>query len=144
MAKVVPEYHDVTDGVVHHSSTQHHVASNHDLALDLSHEHHHSHLHHDASAEQGREDELVYSKDTTFEKSTIPYQAPQDHSMHQRRQPNQDPDSVEIIDAEKGAMSSPPLEAEDPQSHRISGLYARYRIFFHLFLWLFFTGYVIA
>lgn len=139
---VVPEYHDVTADVAHNTSTQRHGASNRDLALDLAHEHHHGHLHHDASAEKGREDELVYSKDTTFEKSTIPYQAPQDHDLHRRHQSNNDPGSVEIIDAEKGAMSSPPLEEEDPQSHKVSGFYSRYRMFFHIFLWLFFTGYV--
>lgn len=137
---VVPEYHDVTDGVAHNASNQHQIAPNRDPALDLAHERHHGHLHHDASAEKCREDELVYSKDTTFEKSTIPYQAPQDHDLYRRHQPNDDPGLIEVIDSKKGALSSPPLEEEDPQFHKFSSFYARYRIFFHLFLWLFFTG----
>lgn len=121
---VVPEDLDLTVGVVHDASA-----------------HHHGHLHHDPSAEKGREDELLYSKDTT---STIPYQNPQNHDLHRRHQSNNDPGSVEVIDAEKGAMISPPVEEEDSQSHKFSGFYARYRIFFHLFLWLFFTGWWIA
>lgn len=137
---VVPDYHDVTSDAAHNASSQHHVAPNHDPALVLAHEHLHGHLHHAANAEKDREDELVYSKDTTFEKSAIPYQAPQEHDLHRRHQSNINPGSIELIDSEKGAMSSPPLEEEGPQSHKVSGFYARYRIFFHLFLWLFFTG----
>lgn len=117
---VVLEDHNLTVDVVHNAST-----------------HHHGHLHHDPSAEKGREDELLYSEDTT---STIPYQNPQNHDLHRRHQSNNDPGSVEVIDAEKGAISSPPVEEEGPQSQKFSGFYARYRIFFHLFLWLFFTG----
>lgn len=140
MAMVVPESHNVTADVALNASTQHRVAPNHDPALSLAHEHHHGHQHHDTSTRKGREDELVFSKNTPFEKSRIPYQAPQDHDLHRRHQANNDPGLVEVIDAEKGAVSSPPLEEEDPQPHMVSVFYARYRIFFHIFLWLFFTG----
>lgn len=137
---VVPEYHDVTADVAHNASTQHHVAPNHDPAPDLVHEHHHGHLHHDASVEKGQGIELVLSKDTALEKSSIPYHAHHDRDLPQRHPSNNGPGSIEAIDAEKIAMNSPPSEEEGPQSQKVSGLYARYRIYFHFFLWLFFTG----
>lgn len=121
----------------HNSSPQHHVVPNLDPALEISNEHHHRHLHHDAFAEKGREDEVVYSKGTTFEKSIIPEESPQDHDLHRRRHPEKG--GVEVEDAEKGVS---PIRSEeaDPQTHTFSRFYAKYRIFFHLFIWLLFTG----
>lgn len=137
---VVPKYHDVTADVVHNVSTQDHVAPNHDPAPDLVYEHHHGHLQHDASSEKGRGIESVYSKGSAFEKSSIPYHAHYDRDLPQRHPSDKGPGSVGAIDAEKIAMNSPPSEEEDPQSQKVSAFYARYRIYFHLFLWLFFTG----
>ena len=135
-----PGHDDVMADGLHNTSNQRHVEVNHDPALALDREHHHAHLHHDAHAEQGREDEVVYSIGTTFEKSTIPQQDPQDHDLHRRHHPSKHQGAMEVIDAEKGIMSPAPLEEEDPQSHKVSAFYVKYRIFFHLFVWLFFTG----
>ena len=137
-----PEYHDPTQGgaQMHNASSQLHVVPNSDPALEASHEHHHRHLHHDAFAEKGREDEVVYSKGTTFERSTIPDENPQDHELHRRH--HQEKGEVEVGDAEKG-ITPVRYEEEDPQTHTFSRFYGRYRIFFHLFIWLLFTGYVI-
>ena len=147
-----PEYADVTvdplDG--HNASAQHNVVLNTDPALEKSHEHNHGHLHHDARAEKGREDEVVYSKGTTFERSIIPHQDPLDHDLHRRHRPelaeglqvgqtNEKSAQMEVVDAEKGNLS-PIRSEEDPQSHKFARFYARYRIFFHLFIWLVFTG----
>ncbi|KAI9682247.1 MAG: hypothetical protein M1817_000301 [Caeruleum heppii] len=116
-----------------------------DAALDPSHEHHHGHLHHDANAEQGRIDDVAYSKGTTLDKSTIPNESPHDHDLHRRRPA--DKAALDLNDAEKGTYS-PNASAEpderDPRDHKWSNFYARYRIFFHLLIWLVFTGWWIA
>ena len=137
---VVPKYHDIATDVAHNTSTQHHVAPNHDPAPDLVHEHHHGHLQHDESGETGREIESVYSKDTALEKSSIPYHAHHDRDLPQRHPSDKGPGSIEAIDVEKIATHSPPSEEESPQPGKLLAFYTRYRIYFHLFLWLFFTG----
>ncbi|KAL9625479.1 MAG: hypothetical protein Q9160_000542 [Pyrenula sp. 1 TL-2023] len=116
------------------------VMSNPDLALHLSHEHEHKHLHHSSFAEKGRQDEVVYSKDATFEKSNIPDQDPQDHHVRRR---TSDKNGISIDDAEKG-QTSLQLGEEDPQTHTFSRFYAKYRWAFHIFIWLLFTGWWIA
>lgn len=58
------------------SQITHHV----DPVLDPEHQHHHPHLHHTAYAEQGRQDEVVYSKDGEFEKGIVPEPTPLDHA----------------------------------------------------------------
>lgn len=129
----------------HNASLEPHAITNNDPALDISHEHHHDHLHHDANAERGREDEVVYSKGTTFEPSTIPEQDPQDNDLHRRKYDDitkavmQAKAPVDVVDQEKSEFSSTP-SGEDPQHHRLSNCYRRYRIFVHLFLWVFFTA----
>jgi len=141
MSKV--EYLDVSEAPdAHSTSSQHHIVKNDDPALDISHEHIHGHMHHDKHAEQGREDEVVYSKGTTFERSTIPQQDPHDHDLARRRQADPSNGSSGVIDAEKAAMSPERLDEADPRSHTLSSFYLKHRMFFHLFIWLFFTGYV--
>lgn len=129
-----------------HSS--HHLAHNADPALDVAHEHHHTHLHHDATAEKGRQDDAVYSAGTTAEPSVIPKQDPLDHALHRRHHPERkdmEKDDPADYDAEKGGISpiSTSDQERDPQSHRFARFYARYRIFFHLFIALLFTGYAL-
>ena len=134
----IPEYQDVTNiKPEHNQSAQHDVTPNPDPALDTSHEHHHAHLHHDAHAEQGRHDEVVYSKGTTFEKGVIPDQQPHHHrKSHQ----GEVMETTQDVDTENGLTSDPSGEEEDPRHHSLSRFYAKYRIFAHLFIWLFFTG----
>lgn len=119
-----------------------------DPALDISREHHHSHLHHDSHAEAGREDDVVYTQGTTQERSIIPDQDRQDNYLHRRHQAERrvsdKKDAYEVSDAEKGNAVSPVQtgensEGEDPRSHKLSGFYSRYRIFFHLAFWLLMT-----
>lgn len=137
------EYLDVTEAPQNHNtSSQRHVIENDDPALDKSNEHGHSHLHHDKHAAEGSKEEVVYSKGTTSEKSAIPHQNPQDHDLARRRRGDPSKASAAVKDAEKGDVSSDGLEEEDPRTHTFSNFYRKYRIFFHLFIWLFFTGYV--
>lgn len=124
-----------------------HMVHNLDPALDPAREHHHEHLHHDAHAEKGRHDDPVYTIGTTAEKSDIPDQDPMDHALHRRHHPERGSGDKSIekdptvaydhkYDAEKGA----PEQEADPKSHKVSRFYRKYRIFFHLFLLLLFTG----
>lgn len=135
------DYVDVTDNdnPQHNKSSQQHVILNDDPALEKSHEHHHGHLHHNAKVENGREEEMVYSRGTTFEPSTAPHQDPQDHALHRRIEADITKGPIDAVDPEKGDLS--PIRSEDdPQTHTFSNFYRKYRIFFHLFIWLFFTG----
>jgi len=43
-------------------------------------------------------------------------------------------------DEEEGTTPTSQEEVADPQRHTIERLYGRYRIFVHMFIWLFFTG----
>lgn len=139
----IAEHADVSEAPgAHSTSSQHHIVKNDDPALDQSHEHTHVHMHHDKHAEQGRKDEVVYSKGATFERSTIPHQDPQDHDLARRRNADPSDGNSGMIDAEKAAMSPERLDEADPRTHTLSRFYLKYRLFFHLFIWLFFTGYV--
>ena len=141
-----PGYLDVTKAPDHHNaSAQHPVVENSDSALDVSHGHPHRHLHHGEHAEQGELGEPLYSEGNTFEKSTIPNQ--DDHQYHdpaRRRHVGLSKASAGLEDKEKGDLSLNGLEEDDPRTHTLSNFYRKYRIFFHLFVWLFFTGYVIC
>lgn len=125
----------------HNHSAQQHVQTNHDPALDTVNEHVHGHLHHTAHAEQGRT-ETDYSKGTTYEHSNIPSQDLHDQPVH-RRHPLDSPTApAAIADAEKGDFSRDSSSEDDPRTHTLSNIYLKYRIFFHLFIWLLFTGFV--
>ncbi|KAL8769188.1 MAG: hypothetical protein Q9209_004822 [Squamulea sp. 1 TL-2023] len=143
----VPEYSDVTDSKSHshNPSAQHNVEKNNDPALDTANEHTHGHLHHTAQANQGRED-TKYSKGTTYEHSNIPSQDPHDQTVHRRHLPDGPGPKLPaaIADTEKGNFSPDNRSDEDPQTHTLSSFYAKYRIYFHLFIWLLFTGWWIA
>ena len=141
-AALAPDYIDIEDAAHdynHNTSSQRHVVVNDDPVLRKDREHHHGHLHHSANTEKGREDDLAYSKGTTFEESTIPHQDPQDHNLHRRHHADNTKEPTGIVDPEHGRLSSISSE-EDPQSHGLSSFYSKYRMFFHLFIWLLFTG----
>jgi CNT family concentrative nucleoside transporter len=137
-----------------------HLAHNPDLALHESREHHHEHLHHSARAEQGRTDDVVYSKGTTDEPSVIPRADVNDDYMHRHKaaeaargssdveKPKYEDKDLKTYDAEKGSIISPAHTADpehsDPQRHKASGFYRKYRIFFHLAILALFTGWWIA
>ncbi|KAH0536277.1 hypothetical protein FGG08_006838 [Glutinoglossum americanum] len=125
----------------HNVSSQHHVEPDSDLALNPSRGHHHQHIHHGAHAEEGRADEVIHSEGTTSERSTTPGTDPQGH--HRRHHLEQA--GFAYGDAEQGGNGSPTQgEEEDTQSHSFSRFYVHWRIFFHIFIFLLFTGWWIA
>ncbi|KAL8832778.1 MAG: hypothetical protein Q9191_000050 [Dirinaria sp. TL-2023a] len=128
----------------HNASAQHHVVEKDSAALEKSHEHLHRYLHHAGHAEQGSKNEPVYSDGNTFEKGTIQHQEPQDPEVARRRHVGTSKAGGGVRDTEKGDIGTLGLEEEDPQPKTLSNFYRRYRIFFHLFVWLFFTGWWIA
>ena len=136
-----PQYQDVTDEKLHehNASAQHHVQRNNDPALDIAHEHHHAHLHHDARASMSHDQEVAYSKGTTYEKSAIPDQDPHDRHVHQQVDSSDTKSPAAFEDREKGPLSSDRSD-EDPRTHTLSNFYIKNRIFFHMFIWLLFTG----
>lgn len=131
----------------HNASSQRDVSTNPDLVLHYSHEHEHQHSHHHKKSIQGRDDEVVYSHGHDVEKSNVPNQNAQD-SHHQAYHTEAKPFSKAGVvqhDAEKG-MISPALtqEEDDPRSHRVSGFYSKWKIFFHAAFLALMTGYVVS
>ncbi|KAL9031963.1 MAG: hypothetical protein Q9196_000036 [Gyalolechia fulgens] len=122
-----------------HAHNQHPDQKGHDPALDPVNEHVHGHLHHTAHAEQDR-GETTYSKGTTYGESNIPVQDPHHQPIHRRHPPDNPMTSTTGADAEKGDFGRDSSSDEDPRSHTFSDFYRKYRPFFHLFIWLFFTG----
>ncbi|CDM37879.1 hypothetical protein DTO013E5_6388 [Penicillium roqueforti] len=103
------------------SQVVHHV----DPVLDPEHQHHHAHHHHTAFAEQGRQDEVVYSKDVEFEKGIVPEQTPLDHG----RKNSDDEEAGETLPVKR-------------TWYRRVG--KQWRHIFHAVVWLLFTGWWIA
>ena len=126
-----------------HNSSQQKVIQNNEPALQDPHEHHHDHVRHDADAEKDREDEVVGSYGTTFEGRRTPQHDSQGHDLHRRRHTDMAKELALAVDLEQDAIS-PNRAEEDPQIHVFPSLYQRYRIFFHLFIWIIFTGWWIA
>ncbi|KAK7897614.1 hypothetical protein LTR67_004243 [Exophiala xenobiotica] len=141
-------HHDIPEHG-HNVSKQAGVDENPDLTLHYSHEHQHKHLHHNSTSLAGRQDEVLYAEGTTFDKSNIGAVNPQDYKAHHLRQQTavDDKDFV-ATDAEKGGGG--PLTAdsngseEEGRNHRMARIYAKKKIFVHLFIWLLFTGWWIA
>lgn len=97
-----------------------------DPALDPANEHRHTHHHHTAFAEKDREDEVVYSQGTTFDKPTIPDASPQYHSSFQ----DKDRENTDIEELGEGVTKR-------PWQRR---LLKEWRHVVHAVIWLLFTG----
>jgi hypothetical protein len=130
----------------HNPSRQEGVTENNDLALRYSHEHQHQHLHHGRTSISGRHDDILYAKGTTLDKH-VPTQ---DFSHHPHSVDAKDQlygGSSDSTDAEKGGLHATRVSTTGTndgenagRKYRFSTFYAKYKIFFHLFIWLLFTG----
>src|SRR5690242_14128803 len=96
-----------------------------DPALQTEHQHHHAHHHHSAFAEQGREDEVIFSKDPAFEKGIIPDPSPLDHGSQSHSQGEKDEETGEANPAPR------PLYRRAMK---------HWRPVFHAAIWILFTG----
>lgn len=134
-------HHDIPDHG-HNLSTQKSVDVNPDLALHYSHEHQHKHLHHGRTSLAGRPDEVLFTDHTTVDKSTVPDVGTQDYVKHQLHDPLEK--TPEYGDAEKGTVDPSRVDSsnseDDGHKHRFSRKYSSYKIFVHIFIWLFFTA----
>lgn len=134
------KHHDLPDHG-HNISTQKSVDENPDLALHYSHEHQHMHLHHGRAALAGRADEVVFSDHTTVDKSNIPDVSDQNYVKHHMQHADHTPG---YPDAEKGTVDPSRVDSsnseDDGHKHRFSRKYSSYKIFVHIFIWLFFTA----
>ena len=132
----------------HILSMQRSVDENPDLALHYSHEHQHKHLHHGHPSLAGKRDEVLYADGTTADNHLgFVNNGPQDYVKHQLRKPSEqihEKDFSNSSDAEKGTMDPTRVMTndleDDGRPHRTSRTYAKYRIFVHIFIWLFFTA----
>jgi CNT family concentrative nucleoside transporter len=127
----------------HNPSTQQGVDENPDLTLHYSHEHQHKHLHHGQKSITARDHEdVLYAEGTTFDRSNIDDQGPQNYKTHHLRR-SVDEKAAGYSDPEKGALGPARVESSeegDAKKHRMSRTYSKYKIFVHLFIWLVFTG----
>ena len=114
---------DVDGHHTHSDSAQRHLAENH--------------ASHDPKTQK---EEVIFSEGTTSEESTGPSQLPHDQEAR-RRYADTINKVADISDTEKGSLSPDRLGEEDPRTHS-STFYARYRVYIHLVIWLFFTGLV--
>ena len=101
-----------------------HRSANVDPALQPENQHQHTHHHHTNFAEQGREDEVVYSKDASFEKGIVPEPTPLDHSKSQSQ-------------SEKDEEAGDNEPAKRPWHRRFM---KHWRHLAHIVVWLLFTG----
>jgi CNT family concentrative nucleoside transporter len=113
----------MADTTEHKSSTdvETRISAQIDPALQPEHQHHHAHHHHTAFAEQGREEEVVYSKDTTLEKGIVPEPTALDHA-------SKSPSDEEIGESQP---------AKRPWQRR---MLKHRRHVAHAVIWLLFTG----
>ena len=125
----------------HNPSRQKSVEENPDIALHYSHEHQHNHMHHNRTSLSGRHDDILYAKGV--DQPHIPKQDFSHHKHPSHSVDTKDHDYSES-DPEKGGMSPTKVSTnengDDGRKHRFSHFYRKYRIFFHLFIWLVFTG----
>jgi CNT family concentrative nucleoside transporter len=73
----------------------------------------------------------------------IPDANPNDRTQHRQHDPERqvsgkEPKTDAAIDSDQKHNA----ENEDPKNHAIGRYYAKYRVFVHIFIWLFITGYV--
>lgn len=146
-AGVLPNHGDLP-AHGHNPSVQHAVDPNPDLALHYSHEHQHGHLHHGhkASVSADKHDHVVYAtgaEDKVTDRNLLG-KSSQDYTQHVLR--DEKGDFINVADAEKGNSSPTRLSSEegDGKKHRFSPFYKKYRIFFHLAIWLLFTAWWIV
>ena len=140
-------HHDIPDHG-HNLSMQQSVDENPDLALHYSHEHQHKHLHHGRPSLAGKHDEVLYAEGTDIDNHLgFVNNGPQDYEKHQLRKPSEqihEKDFSNSSDAEKGIVDPTRImtnsSEDDGKKHRFSRTYAKYKIFAHIFIWLFFTG----
>ena len=106
-----------------------HSGQSHDPASEVAQEHLH-----------GRGDEAAYSKSIILEKTTASDRELQPHDLHRRHLPEDRKTQPGLSDPEKADLPLGLSEEADSRSGSFSKFYAKYRILFHLGIWLFFTG----
>lgn len=129
----------------HNASPQQNVDPNPDITLHYSHEHQHPHLHHGhrASVQQDPSDRVVNATGGDEPRRDLLGKPEQDYTTHKLQQVKPE---FGVQDSEKGVISPTRLSSneEDGRKHRISWIYRKYRIVFHLAIWLLFTAWWIV
>ncbi|KAJ5156262.1 hypothetical protein N7492_009065 [Penicillium capsulatum] len=100
-----------------------------DPALQPEHQHTHTHHHHTNFAVQGRQEEVVYSNDSAFEKGIVPEPTPLDHGSKSQSQSEKDEEAG---------------ESQPVKRSWYRRLVKHQRHIVHVVIWLLFTGWWIA
>jgi len=136
-------HHDHLPAHGHNQSSQYGVDANPDIALHYSHEHQHAHLHHGHRTSVAQDERVAYANAEEPRRDLL-MQPSQDYTTHKVRAMDGKPE-FHAHDSEKGEGVVSPTrlsssEEGDGKKHRVSHFYKKYRIFFHLAIWLFFTA----
>lgn len=125
-------YRDDGDLHDHNVSVEHNQAQNQEQAATILDDHSRGQqLHHDTDVELGQKKEIGYQNSATNQNDPNPYD--QAHPDDPKKQPSH------MISTENEELGHVTSEA-DPKGHSLSTFYVKYRMFFHLIIWLFFTG----
>lgn len=121
----------------HNASIEHNVAESQDSTPD---EHNYGHLYPNTPIDRSQKEEIISIKSTTNEKSKRPDEERQEPSLQRKVHPDISKSlPSKVINAENAELGHEASEV-DLQAHLLSNFYIKYRIFFHLLIWLFFTG----
>ena len=114
--------------------------------MDPAHQHTHGHLHHGHKAHQTGNDVPTYTVNTTNERSTIPDPSAQEIGHSHGPAYGSEKKGDYSVDVEQGNVITPTksLEASEESESKKRSFYRRYRIFFHVAIWLLATGWWIA
>ena len=86
------------------------------------------------------DDEVAYSEGTTIEKNHVALPGPQDHDLP-RTYTDAAMKKSDLADTERvSTTSADQFDEGNARAYSHSSYYSRYRVFVHLFIWLFFTG----
>ena len=124
--------YEVSNSVAHNPNANaalNHGIQSHEPASEAAHEHIH-----------GRGGEAGYPKSATSEKAVASDHELQPHDLHRRHLPEDSKVQPGISDPEKADLTHGLPEEADSRSGAFSKFYIKYRVFFHLGIWLFFTG----
>ena len=124
------------------SPKQNVVKDNHQT-LPNSTEQHHDHVQYNIQSRKSQENDVTHSYDATLEGNTIHHQDSQNREHYRKRHADMRKELAIAVDPEQTNVGLSRFE-EDAQSHTFSTFYKKYRVFFHLFIWVVFTGWWIA
>lgn len=112
---------------------------NENPASNVAHKHNQTQSHHGLPQSIKQDQDSGYPKGPTFEKDILANEGANDQAVYQHQDSTKSKLPADFIDSENGPPSLDHSE-RDSRARSFSKIYLRYRIIFHLLIWLLFTG----